>query len=403
MPNFLNIRTILLGITMVITSHFTFSQGEVDFAPIVNLNDGMGLTRGDSLFKINFRFRMQNRAEFFSNSAEDLRIKEVDARVRRLRLRMDGFIKNPKFAYYIQLSFSRGDQDFEDTGVPNVVRDAMFFYYINPKLYMGFGQGKLPGNRQRMTSSGQQQFAERSIANAYFNIDRDFGWFVNYTVPLGKMIVKSKSAISTGEGRNQIISNGDFAYTSRVEWLPLGEFKNSGDYSEGDLEQHDLPKISLAASYHYNQAAVKTRGQTGKLLFEERPLTSFIADFLFKYKGFALSSEYLSRSTTNPYTQNFTGTDYTFVYVGKGVNAQGSYLFKNSYEVCTRYSTVIFDNAINTDADNLQMISLGANKYLNQHRVKLQSNVSYHIKDVNMIKGSNGNRWSLMFQIELGI
>jgi hypothetical protein len=36
------------------------------------------------------------------------------------------------------------------------------------------GQTKLPGNNQRVVSSGSLEFTDRTINNSRFNIDRDF-------------------------------------------------------------------------------------------------------------------------------------------------------------------------------------------------------------------------------------
>lgn len=115
-------------------------------------------------------------------------------------------------------------------------RPSGMLYTFNDNFYMGFGQSKLPGNRQRVISSGNQQFIDRSIVNSRFNIDRDFGFFAYYTLRPGDMEVRLKSAITTGDGRNALAIDDGLAYTARMEWLPFGIFKNSGDFSEGDLE-----------------------------------------------------------------------------------------------------------------------------------------------------------------------
>ena len=147
---------------------------------------GIEVIQKDSLFGIQFQFRMQNRAGYLSKSEEDLTPSEMEFRVRRLRMRMKGFVFNPKLTYHIQLSFSRGDMDWEDPNAskyntsPNVVRDAIIYYEPIDNLKFGFGQTKLPGNRQRVISSGNLQFADRSIVNSTFTLDRDFGFFGSY-------------------------------------------------------------------------------------------------------------------------------------------------------------------------------------------------------------------------------
>jgi phosphate-selective porin OprO and OprP len=125
--------------------------------PYFTFGQGIGIYPADSLFSFNLRFRMQNRAGI---SLGEGGIDELEARVRRLRLRFDGFVLRPNISYIIQLSFTRGDMDWENTEFPNVIRDAMIFYKPSEKIQVGFGQTKLPGNRQRVNSSGDLQFVD---------------------------------------------------------------------------------------------------------------------------------------------------------------------------------------------------------------------------------------------------
>ncbi|NBW34448.1 MAG: porin, partial [Cytophagia bacterium] len=125
-----------------------------NMTPYFSYGKGLGITSPDSLFMLNIRFRIQNRFAFATESTEDLSVAEIEARVRRMRLRFDGFIYDTRLTYVIQLSFSRGDMDFEDTGYPNIVRDALVLYSFNKHFSVGLGQTKLPGNRQRVNSSG---------------------------------------------------------------------------------------------------------------------------------------------------------------------------------------------------------------------------------------------------------
>lgn len=178
-----------------------YAQYESDERATIRFEEGLGFFAPDTSLGVNLRFRMQNLLMVTSESHQDLDISAIDARVRRLRLRFDGFIgKSKKLTYYLQLAFSREDQDWDNTHIPNIVRDAMVYYNFNPHFYIGLGQGKLPGNRQRIISSGQQQFLDRSLVNSIFNIDRDFGVFAYYSFGIIKIPVYLKTAITTGEG-----------------------------------------------------------------------------------------------------------------------------------------------------------------------------------------------------------
>ncbi len=394
-------RTASLAI-MLFLGQTVFAQGELDERATIYKFKGLQYATKDSSFYINFRFRMQNRLGLYTNSAGDLGISQVEARVRRLRMRIDGFIITKKLSYSIQLSFARADTDFENSGFVNIVRDAVLFYNFTPKFYVAFGQNKLPGNRQRVNSSGQLQFADRSIVNSTFNVDRDFGIKLYYNEEIGKVGLNLKGAISTGDGRSVSFTNNGLAYTGRVELLPFGKFKNEGDYSEGDLEREPKPKLSLAGGYSYNHKGQRTGGQLGKELYAERNFGTLIFDLVLKYNGWAYYAEYMDRRANNPITTNESGS-IRFIYDGKGVNQQLSYVFKRNYEIAARYSFIQPDKSIMALEKKTDIIELGATKYFNKHRVKAQWSMFYNVKDGNYSINNNLNHWGTMFQVELGI
>lgn len=375
---------------------------ESDERAQLDVKEGVSFSK-DSLFLLNFRFRMQNRAGFNTLDGDDIMINEFEMRVRRLRLRFDGYILNPKFQYYIQLGFSKADLDLEASGIAQPVRDAIVYYFPTKNLYFGFGQSKLPGNRQRVTSSGNLQFADRSIANAAFTIDRDFGFFGYYTKKLkDNSFMQLKGAITTGEGRNASKTNTGLAYTGRVEFLPFGLFSNKGDYSEGDIEFEETPKLAMGLTYSKNLRSTRTGGQLGLPLFEVRNLNTLIIDAMFKYRGNAILTECFNRNSPDPITTNEAG-DIRYVQVGKGLNIQVSKMVSQKSEFAVRYSFVNPDQSISEFQDKIEEALLGYTYYINGHRIKLQGNVGYKwLEGLSRFENA-GNSWTGMFQVEFGI
>jgi phosphate-selective porin OprO/OprP len=369
---------------------------------------GISYVSPDSLFSVTFRFRMQNRASMNTVSTSDLSTKDWEMRVRRLRLRLDGFMINPKLSYALQLSFTRGDMDWSDADnskinvAPNPVRDAMIFYKPNKFLTLGFGQGKLPGNRQRVNSSGELQFADRSIVNATFTLDRDFGGFVVYELPVKKSLIFLKGVISSGEGRQNVIANNPgLCYTSRIEFLPFGAFTNRGDYFEGDLEREKTPKVSIAGGYALNKSAARTGGQLGKDLSRPYDIQTLIVDGVLKYKGWAVTSEYINRVSPNqPEVTALTTSN--FIYTGHGMNHQLSYCFKNRYELAARYSNISPDKKAEAKSSSQDDYLVGISKYLNGHQTKLQLNAGYTDR-YDFATSKHHENLNFTFQIELGI
>lgn len=383
--------------------------------PYFTYGKGLGIMSPDSLFLMNIRFRMQNRAGMETMSATDWEPAVIEARVRRLRLRFDGFVYSSRLTYVLQLSFSRGDIDYEDSGFPNIIRDAMVIYNFNKHFALGIGQTKLPGNRQRVNSSGDLQLPDRSIVNSEFNIDRDFGIQAYYRNAIHGFNYVLRGAVSSGDGRNfnnagtsstvssDLAVNG-LCYTGRIELLPLGEFTNNGDYFEGDLVREPSPRLSMGAGFSNNENAKRSGGQLGRYLYESRDIETTMFDALYKHNGWAFAAEFIRRYANDPITTDPDDpANEQHVYAGHGQNYQGSYLFRNNYEIVTRYSVVVPDQDIQLLEPQLEQFTLGATKYLRGHRVKLQTEFTYAIDSWLEGLEKNHDYFIIRFQIEVGI
>ncbi len=396
------LRAIVAGLVFFLLALPGYAQNESDERSLLNVNNGISISK-DSLFKLNLRFRLQNRFGLRTVSGEDISIEQTDFRIRRLRLRLDGYVLNPRIQYYVQLGFSKSDMDLDGGSFAQPIRDAIVYYYFNPNFYVGFGQAKLPGNRERVVSSGNLQFVDRSIANGVFTLDRDFGFFIYYTFPTkGKAQFQVKGAMSTGEGRNPSPGDNGLSYTGRFEFLPFGKFKNGGDYSEGDLEFELSPKLALAVTFNHNERSSRSRGQLGSDLYEKRDQQVFVADAMFKYRGWGILAEYFQRTSDNPITRNSFGAVRT-VWIGRGHNLQVSKMVSSKSELAFRFAEVSPDKNIQTFEKQGDELAFGYSRYLNGHRIKLQGNFGYGWSNNERTLVNAANFWFTTFQVEFGI
>ncbi len=397
-----NTKFLMVLVVGLLCAQGSFAQNETDERALLEVSNGISISK-DSLFLLNLRFRMQNRFGINTESGNDFEIENVDFRVRRLRLRLDGYLLTPKIQYYVQLGFSRSDLDLDNGNFAQPIRDAIIYYFLTPNFYVGFGQSKLPGNRERVVSSGNLQFADRSIANGVFTLDRDFGFFAYYTLPTaGKSIFQLKGAVNTGEGRNPSPGDRGLSYTGRIEYLPFGTFKNNGDYSEGDLEFEEVPKLSLGLTYNWNENAIRARGQLGPDLLENRDQQVWIADAMFKYVGWGLLSEFFMRSSADPVTSDIMGNQIP-VWVGTGANVHLSKMISRKSELAFRYATVNPDHSIDELENKTDETNVGYTRYLNGHRIKIQGNIGYSWSDDEFELEDKDNFWFMTFQVEFGI
>ncbi len=409
----------IVGVVCLVTIVSAYSQTEPYIDGRLGVNKrGIVFTDKDSTMQVIMRFRMQSLAQLETVSDKDLSTTRENWAIRRLRLRFGGFLTDPRLTYNIQLSFSRGDMDYADTQFPNVVRDAVIYWNFDDNWQIGFGQTKLPGNRQRVISSSEMQYAERSIVNNTFNIDRDFGFFGWYRNEIEGIGINVRAALSNGDGRNtpstKDFEAGGFCYTGRAEILPLGAFTGGGDYFEGDVLRENSPKLSIGGTYSVNSRTKRTMGQLGPVLWSPVSTSTILTDFLFKYSGLALYGEYAIREAVNNPVTTKKGEENRFVFVGNGFLAQASYCLPSMWEFVSRYAVVTPDEGINNDTLFTNMtvlskrpiketnISVGVNKYFNKHRVRINTEIMYRIKE-NTVRDEAVKDFVTRLNMELGI
>ena len=330
-----------------------------------------------------------------NNLGEEVNSSKVDFAqnfsLRRARLKFSGFAYSPKFKYKVELGLSNRDvsgaSEF-NRNTPRIILDAVVMWNFFQNFELWAGQTKLPGNVERVVSSANLQLINRSLLNSNFNIDRDVGLQLrHHTTLFGDFMIREKIAVSQGEGRNITEGNeGGLQYTGRLEFLPFGKFASKGDYSQGDLKREKAPKLMVGLTYDYNKDAVKTRSNMGSYMFlndgslYQTDITTFFADAMFKYKGFAFMGEYAIRDADAAVAKNTDGTETgDIVRVGNAVNMQLSYLLKNNVEITGRYTTLEFEDI--TSRDPQDQYTLGVSKYVVGHKLKVQADVSYSTKN----------------------
>ncbi|TDD77327.1 hypothetical protein [Flavobacterium caseinilyticum] len=99
---------------------------------------------------------------------------------------LDRYVGFSKFLYAVQLSFAPGDvSQIKEGKNINIIRDAVFFYRPNKNWNISFGQTKLPGNRQRVNSSGGFQSELTFDTLNYFEGSTENNWYLRFQVEIG--------------------------------------------------------------------------------------------------------------------------------------------------------------------------------------------------------------------------
>jgi phosphate-selective porin OprO and OprP len=385
------------------SSKTSYSRKKVEF--------GKGLTymAKDSSFKIKLHFRMQNLMVVSYDDAIDKYSSQF--LVRRSRLKFGGFVLNPNIEYKVEIGLANRDisvdkEDGNGRGASRLIMDAVLKWKFSKNWTLWVGQTKLPGNRERVISSANLQFVDRSLVNSRFNLDRDAGLQLRGKFKFRDVLVNPSFSVSQGEGRDITANNfGGYDYTARVDILPFGKFTGKGDYIGADLAREQKPKIAFGFTFDYNDGAVRQGGQLGSFVFEdstrtalaENSLTAFMADMIFKYKGFSIHSEYVSKSAEKKLegTTNLVGISSKF-FTGFGYVAQAGYLFKNNVEIALRYTLIRTDDKIFSGLKDENEFTVGLSKYIVGHSLKVQSDFSRRT-----IPGADGAKYQFRMQMEM--
>ena len=300
------IITFLLCLSLSVSaqeiSDTSFGKGLINF------------TAKDSSFSIKFAPRFQVRSESsWDHNGDKYGSPDHTFIVRRARLKFDGYAYSPKLKYKIELGLSNRDiagaNEF-NRDTPRYILDAVIMWSFAKNWELWAGQTKLPGNVERVVSSGDLQLIDRSLLNSRFNIDRDLGIQLRHNSDLGgNFLMREKLSVSQGEGRNVTEGNeGGLQYTARLELLPMGSFKSKGDYTQSAIVREETPKLMLGFTYNYNQDAVRERGFAGDYMMRadgslyETDQTTIFADAMFKYTGFSFMGEYAKRTADDEIT-----------------------------------------------------------------------------------------------------
>jgi len=142
---------------------------------------GFRLETRDGNWQTNLQWRFQFR--FTSPSTGDPRtVSDFASRekstfqLRRVRMKIGGHGYRPWLKYYFEVDLQpTRDSDDSSSNASARVIDWRVDVAKYKKLGIRVGQWKIDYNRERVDSSGRQQFVERSIVNRIFTIDRQMG------------------------------------------------------------------------------------------------------------------------------------------------------------------------------------------------------------------------------------
>ncbi|MCB1055216.1 MAG: hypothetical protein KDD11_06840 [Acidobacteria bacterium] len=258
-------------------------------------------------------------------------------RIRRAKFALKGNAYGD-IKYKIQAVWSGGSTTLED---------AYFEFAQNKMATVWVGQGKAFFGRQELTSSGKQQFVDRSIASERFAHGRDQG--IALIGVNSNKTFEYNIGVYNGNGRNQSRDdNQEKLIVGRLVFTPFGEYK----LEESSLDYPDTGKLAIGIS------GLSTTDGTGAAAED---VTRLGVEFAYKIGGFNTVAEYYSE---NADLSGGASADTDGYYIQLG------YLFPNKkFEIAGRYAVVSPDSPVSADETES---GVALSYYLHKHDYKIQ-------------------------------
>lgn len=353
---------------------------------------GLGFASRDGNWSTNLQWRAQLR---YSNpflgdprQLDDFESPDTsNFEARRLRMKIGGHGFVPWLTYYFEVDLqpSRASDDEAADASARVIdwRGTIEKYdWANLRL----GQWKIDYNRERVDSSGRQQFVERSIVTRVFTVDRQVGAQLSGRLFAGSPAdLRYYAGVYTGEGRGVTNDDENMMYMGRLQWNFLGR---DVPWSQTDVEYTKDPLASLAFGAVTNKGRC-TRWSSegcGNLDGFTRPafatdgqfkVEQLMQEFAFKWRGLAVQEEFHWKTVAD----RVAGTKNDFM----GAYAEIGYFFHDLFpvvpaplELAFRYAFVDEPNELDRALDNNRdEYTLGLNWFFSGHNNKVTMDVAH--------------------------
>jgi phosphate-selective porin OprO/OprP len=272
----------------------------------------------------------------------------------------------------------------------------------HPEFKVRAGQWKAEYNRERIDSSGKQQFVERSISTYWFTLDRQWGSMASGRIGEGSSHDSSWWAgVLAGDGLNTDGDGGRPMVVGRWQW---NYTRNLLPFSQSALKRYAEPHASLAFAAvtndsRYTRFSSDGGGQLpGYTEGEDNQYRVWQAmqEWAWQQGGLSFQQELHFKSIDDRVdggSRNFYGG---YAQVG-WFPADRWRTFPDAIEVALRGAYVNSDSAENMEN---REVTFGVNWFINGHRNKFSTDVSYiQAKD----DSDSGSDYRFQLQWELSI
>ncbi len=258
----------------------------------------------------------------------------------------------------------------------NTLLDYRGTWKVNDKISVRAGQWKSEYNRERIDSSGKQQFVDRSLANYWFTLDRQMGTSLQLRLYEGEAFDSSVwIEYLSGRGLGAAYNGDNGLWMMRWQWNPQGEALG---FSQADLDLTEdfTSGVTFGAVYgdsNFTRFSSSGGGQLPGFSAGAYRLTQFMFETAAKYRGWSWQQELHWKDIEDRSTGAHQSMIGGYAQVG---TFPSEYLpcSPEPLELVARVAHVTPDVSLSQN-DQWEW-TLGANWYFRGHRSKLSADVS---------------------------
>lgn len=381
--------------------------------------DGIRLGETTAPFLLKLNSWMQLRHTVFES--EGMTADQNDIEFERLRLVLSGHVYTPDLKFFTQID---GDSDQGE------LADWLDYYVLydighdalgldQNHLRIRAGKWKLPFNRTRAESGWKLQFADRSVASSFFDINRSLGASLLGQIMIDETPLAWEAAVFNGFNTQGFVPvrsgqlDRNLATSARCTIDLLGEWGTDG---EPDLTQHENPAIRAGGGFAYSRVDAEGLREfesiravdSGAVLATILPpgvdafnVFLYAADLNFKWRGLSVLSEAYFRRINQ-----FSGGQVADLFDRGFLVQSGYFVCPNKLELVGRWSRIVGDSGTLGDRrQSADEVAGGVVWYIRGHFAKLTFDVTRvngtPIRDpaLNLLPGDDGILYRSQFQL----
>jgi hypothetical protein len=306
---------------------------------------------------------------------------------------MGGQLAREEVSYYTEYDFP--SERLLDLRLTVEASDALQFR---------FGQWKIPYNRARVDSSGNQQFVERSIVTNTFTLDRQRGVALFGRLWAGQGADSWYNvAVCGGNGRGNTGMGGRPLLLGRWQWNFL---RRDLDFSQSDVGYREKPAASLAlatVSWRGPYTAYSAAGGGELPGFavgddDRYEVRQVLLEAAWQYGGYSFQAELHTKTVRDTVAR--TKTDLAGGYVQAGFFPHALWAgVPKPLELAVRYAQVDPDRNLGNDLRREPILC--ANWFFSGHRDKLTVDYSWLTDPATEPSARGQNRLRVQWDVSI--